>query len=278
MALLIRKIVLIGLLMQANFLWADIYRSEDANGNISFSDRASPEARVIDLEVRTYRYKHHVAKVYDGDTIVLKNGEKVRLLGINTPEIESRHRQGEAGGEAAKKWLQTKLAQGQVFLEYDQQKRDKYKRLLAHLFLESGEHLNTSLVEKGLATLSIIPPNLGYINDLIAAEKLASSKGLGIWSMPDYAPYPILKLSKEKKSSGWHRFIGTPTNIKKSRKYIRLVLSKHVDIRISKDNLDLFPDLESYLGKPLEIRGWASRSKTHYSILVRHPSAIIPAL
>lgn len=274
MALLIRNVILIGLLMQANFLWADIYRNQDANGNISFSDQSSDNATRVEPDVQSYRYKHQVAKVYDGDTIVLKNGEKVRLLGINTPEIESRYRQSEAGGQAAKKWLQDKLEQGQVFLEYDQQKRDKYKRLLAHLFLPSGEHLNKSLLEKGLAVLSIIPPNLRHVDDLIKAERQAQMQDLGIWSMVGYQIYPVSELSKET-TTGWHRFSATPTKITESRKYIRLILDKNVDLRIKKSNLELFPKLDSYIGHPIEIRGWASRSKEHYSILVRHPSAII---
>lgn len=272
---MIKGLILIGLLMQANFLVADIFRSQDANGSVSFSDVRSDNATVVTPTSGNYRYKHFVAKVYDGDTIVLKNGERVRLLGINTPEIESRHRHGEAGGQRAKEWLQGKLQQGQVFVEYDQQQRDKYKRLLAHLFLANGEHLNESIIRSGLATLTIIPPNLRYSDELTKAEIDAQQDGLGIWSMTDYQPLSITALSKENKQSGWHRFLATPRQIKYSRKYVRLILNEKVDIRIPKDNLNLFPELTEYLGRSLEIRGWASRTKSHFSILVRHPSAII---
>ena len=275
MKYIIKGLILIGLLVQANFLVADIFRSQDDSGNVSFSDIQSKNSTVVPPAVGSYRYKHAVAKVYDGDTIVLKNGERVRLLGINTPEIESRHRQGEAGGQLAKKWLQDKLQQGQVFLEYDQQQRDKYQRLLAHLFLPSGEHLNESIIHSGLATLTIIPPNLRYSDELTKAEIDAQYDGRGIWSMTEYQPLSITSLSKEKGSSGWQRFLATPIEIKYSRKYVRLILNKNVDIRIPKDNLDLFPELTEYLGRSLEIRGWASRTKSHFSILVRHPSAII---
>lgn len=272
---IIKGLVLIGLLMQANCLVADIFRSQDDSGNVSFSDVQSKNSTVVSPVVGSYRYKHAVAKVYDGDTVVLKNGERIRLLGINTPEIESRHRQGEAGGQLAKKWLQDKLQQGQVFLEYDQQQRDKYQRLLAHLFLPSGEHLNELIIRSGLATLTIIPPNLRYSDVLIKAEIEAQQHGRGIWSMTDYQALSITTLSKKKRTSGWHRFLATPTEIKYSRKYVRLILNDNVDIRIPKDNLDLFPELTDYLGQSLEIRGWASRTKSHFSILVRHPSAII---
>ena len=160
MKYVIKGLILIGLLMQANLLVADIFRSQDANGNISFSDKQSDSSIRVEPAVRAYRYKHTVTKVYDGDTIVLKNGERVRLLGINTPEIESHRRQGEAGGQAAKKWLQDKLQQNQVFIEYDQLQRDQYHRLLAYVFLPDGKHLNVGLLTAGLANLSVIPPNL----------------------------------------------------------------------------------------------------------------------
>jgi len=261
--------------MQANFVLADIFRHEDEKGKVSYSDQASTNALAVELETKSYRYKHVVKRVYDGDTITLENGDRVRLLGINTPEIESRHRKGEEGGQAAKQWLQDKLQQGIVFLEYDLQNKDKYGRSLAHLFLENGEHLNTELVQAGLATLSIIPPNLRYADDLEEAESIAFQQGLGIWGIASYQPISIEVLSKASKISGWHRFLATAMKIKTTRKYSRLIVNEQVDIRIPKENLDLFPDLDSYIGKEIEIRGWASRSKGHYSILVRHPSAII---
>ncbi len=261
--------------MQANFVLADIFRHEDINGNISFSDKSSEYSTRVEKLAKTYRYKHQVKRVYDGDTIILKNGDRIRLLGINTPEIESRHRQGEQGGQIAKQWLKDKLQQGTVFLEYDQQKKDKYDRSLAHLFLENGEHINKEIIQAGLATLSIIPPNLRYVDELKKAEESALKQQLGIWVMEAYQPISIENLSADKKRSGWQRFLATATKITSTRKYIRLRLSDKVDIRIPKDNLELFPELESYLNRPLEIRGWASRTKDRYSILIRHPSLII---
>lgn len=266
--------VFIGLLLQANLFAADVFRSENDQGLISFSDRPSPGAKKLEPIVQSNRYLHSVAKVYDGDTIILKNGERVRLLGINTPEIESRHRSEEQGGLAAKLWLKDKLQQGDVYLEYDRLKRDKYKRLLAHCFLPNNEHLNKTILEAGLASLSILPPNISYSEVLISAQKKAEQAKVGIWSKIEYKPRLISSLSKEN-SKGWQRFLATATAIKKSRKYVRLFLSENVDVRIPIANLELFPKLETYLGKPLEIRGWASRSKQHFSILVNHPSAII---
>lgn len=266
-------LILISLLLQANFLAADIFRQQDSHGHPRFSDIPSASATLVQPSVRAYRYKHYIANVYDGDTITLRNGERVRLLGINTPEIKSRFRQDEAGGQTAKKWLQEKLSYGEVFLEFDTQQRDKYKRLLAHLLLENGEHLNKEIVRAGLASLSIVPPNLSYAAELKKAETYAQQQSVGIWSMADYQPLSVDHLAK--KVAGWQRFLATPTEIRLTQKYVRLILNDKVDVRIAKAHLALFPDLNMYLGKRLEIRGWASKNKGHYSILVRHPSAII---
>jgi len=217
---------------------------------------------------------HPVKNVYDGDTITLNNGERVRLLGINTPEIKSRHKRGEAGGLIAKQWLKKRIGNRPVRLETDQIKKDKYNRSLAHLFTKEGLHINLEMVKRGLATANIHPPNFRYQHALLNAQKEAENNGSGLWNLADYQPRPILKL-KRHKFRGWGRFIGTPLSIKKGGKFDRLIFSKTIDLRIPQQNRNLFPPLEQYIGKKLEIRGWPSRRSGHYSILVRHPSALI---
>ncbi len=250
----------------------EIFRSVDKQGRITYSDTPSSGAEPVKIISRPSRQLHQVTRVYDGDTIILEGKKHVRLLGINTPEIESRQRAEEPGGVTAKKWLQTQLQENKVYLEYDQVKQDKYKRLLAHVFLPDGKHLNLALLENGLAVISIIPPNGRYTDKLIQAQQHAEKLKLGIWSMPEYQPRPITQITNHTK--GWQRFTGTPVSIKKSKKYTRLLFSDKVDIRVANTNLDLFPVLNTYVGKPLEIRGWVSRSKDHYTMLINHPSSL----
>ncbi len=252
---------------------AEIYRSVDEKGRVTYSDRPSTGAEPVKIISQPSRQLHQVTRVYDGDTIILEDKKHVRLLGINTPEIESRQRVEEPGGVAAKKWLQAQLQENKVYLEFDQIKRDKYKRLLAHVFLPDGRHLNLSLLENGLAVISIIPPNGRYTDKLIQAQQHAEKLKLGIWAMPEYQPRPIDQITNHVK--GWQRFSGTPVSIKKSRKYTRLLFNDKVDIRVANTNLNLFPELGTFVGKPLEIRGWVSRNKDHYTMLIQHPSALI---
>ena len=251
----------------------EIYRSVDEKGRVTYSDKPSIGAKPVKILSQPSRQLHQVTRVYDGDTIILEDKKHVRLLGINTPEIESRQRAEEPGGVAAKKWLQAQLQENKVYLEYDQVRRDKYKRLLAHVFLPDGKHLNLALLENGLAVVSIIPPNGRYTDKLLQAQQHAEKLKLGIWAMPEYQPRPINQITTHAK--GWQRFIGTPVAIKKNKKYTRLLFNDKVDIRVANTNLNLFPALDTYVGKSLEIRGWVARKKDSYTILINHPSSLV---
>lgn len=251
----------------------EIYRSVDERGRVTYSDTPQAGSRQIPITGQPGRQLQPVAHVYDGDTIILENGKRIRLLGVNTPEIESRLRSEEPGGTAAKKWLHNKLQNKPVYLEFDQVKRDKYNRLLAHVFLSNGEHVNLALLQNGLAAVSIIPPNGRYSEKLIQAQQQAEQSRLGIWSMPEYQPHPITQIANHTK--GWQRFTGTPVAIRKSRKYTRLLFNDKIDVRVANSNTRLFPDLETYVGKKLEIRGWVTRNKDFYTLLIQHPSALI---
>ncbi len=115
-----------------------------------------------------------VAKVLDGDTLLLQGGEKIRLLGINAPE------EGQPYFEEATARLRELVEGKQVKLEKDVVDRDRYGRLLRYVFLD-GRNINVELVREGLAHVYLIPPNLKYEAELRAAEEEARAAGRGIW-------------------------------------------------------------------------------------------------
>lgn len=250
---------------------AEIFQWVDSKGNRHFSDRVHQGAEVLQLNPG-YSY-YQIKKVYDGDTVLLSNGKKIRLLGINTPEIEGRYKLAQPGGEEAKHWLLMKLNRTKVRLEMDVEKQDKYGRLLAHIFTEDKQHINLELVKNGLATVNIHPPNLKYTDDLLQAQQLAEQSLVGIWKYKEYQPKNVSEI-KQSGYRGWHRIIGLIKNIHHTRKYSYLNLTDTFALKIEKKLLNLFPDLNSYIGKKLEVRGWVNRNKNHYSLLVRHPSVI----
>jgi micrococcal nuclease len=251
---------------------ATVFRWVDPGGITHYSDRPQPGAQALELKLGVPYY--YVERVYDGDTLFLKDGMRVRLLGINAPELESRYRAEEAGGSAARDWLREQIEGQKARLEFDQERHDHYGRWLAYVFTVEGEHLNLRLVEEGLAAVNIIPPNLKYSRALMQAQEQAEAAKQGLWDMPDYAPQPIETLTQGDYRRGWQRYQGIPVKIQEGRKYLRLFFSKSIDVRIPQEYLPLFGEPERYLAQRIEVRGWVSRRGKHYSILVRHPSAL----
>lgn len=125
-----------------------------------------------------------VTRVVDGDTIVVNiNGvdEKVRLIGIDTPE--SVHPDSTLNSELGKiaSEFTTKLLSGKsVTLEMDVQERDKYGRILAYVYLD-GVMVNKTLLSAGMAQVSTYPPNVKYVEDFKALEKIARDGNVGLW-------------------------------------------------------------------------------------------------
>lgn len=137
----------------------------------------------------------YVTKAIDGDTLRLSTGEHVRLIGIDTPESrynnklerDSARSRKDAntiismGKEAAS--FTRKLVQGKkVRLEFDVQKRDKYKRLLAYVYLEDGTFVNAKIVEEGYAQTMTVPPNVKYSDLFLKLQREAREKRKGLWN------------------------------------------------------------------------------------------------
>lgn len=255
-------------------LQADVYRQVD-DGGVSYSDKSSAGAERLQISEHTDRIRYTLSRVYDGDTIVLTNGERVRLLGINAPEITSHFRKGEPGGVAARDWLKLVLSVGDIYLEYDIEKRDRYKRLLAYVFTSEGDFINAMLVEKGLAIVSIVHPNQRYANTLAAAQATAEAASVGMWNMPAYQPKAVAQAVR-RHTKGWQRYRGQVKHIKTTKRYYRLILANNFEVKIDrKHTSEEWGDMSQYQGKQIEVRGWLSRRKEKYLLKVQHPSSII---
>jgi len=124
----------------------------------------------------------NVDKVYDGDTFRTKDGEKVRLLGINAPEVTHGTEPGQPFGREAKQALQQIIGGKIVRLKQDIEHRDMYGRLLAQVYLENGHWVNGDMTEGGYAFVYTFTPNLRWAPALLRLEKKARSKKLGIWN------------------------------------------------------------------------------------------------
>lgn len=135
-----------------------------------------------------------VAYVADGDTVKLADGTLVRLIGIDTPEYhesEKLIRQARRAkkdiasikkmGALAKSFTQEILLNKKVRLEFDIEKRDKYNRLLAYIFLEDGTFINAKIIEAGYAKIMTIPPNVKYADMFKELQEEARTEKRGLW-------------------------------------------------------------------------------------------------
>lgn len=112
-----------------------------------------------------------VLRVVDGDTFVINyNGteEKVRLIGIDTPEsVHPDAERNSAAGITASDYTKSLLEGKSVTLEFDVQERDTYGRLLAYVYVD-GYMLNKKLLEEGYAVMATYPPNVKYVEEFQA--------------------------------------------------------------------------------------------------------------
>jgi micrococcal nuclease len=125
-----------------------------------------------------------VTDVVDGDTIRVDGGELVRLIGIDTPEVQGPYRDEECFGEEASRRTAALLPVGtEVRLAFDVDRRDRYDRLLAYVHRASdGRFVNATLVREGYATVLTIPPNVRHASRFRRLQRAARAAERGLWS------------------------------------------------------------------------------------------------
>jgi len=122
-----------------------------------------------------------VAYIFDGDTFRTRSGERIRLLGINTPEVAHNAQREQAYAKQAKRRLRQLIMGKSVRLHLDKEKRDKYGRTLAQVYLRDGRWVNNILVAEGLAHVYTFAPNFYRADALLRTEQMARTDMRGLW-------------------------------------------------------------------------------------------------
>jgi len=127
-----------------------------------------------------------VVRVVDGDTIHVRIAdavEKVRYIGVNTPELHHPTRRKEPGGREAHA-ANRRLVEGKrVRLDLDVQSRDRYGRMLAYVWI-GDTMVNAELVRLGFAQVMTVPPNVRHQALFLKLQRAAREAGRGLWALP----------------------------------------------------------------------------------------------
>ncbi len=216
--------------------------------------------------------KAEIKSIIDGDTVILNDNRHIRLIGINTPEINHDNiKRSDAGALKAKDFLLSLLKkQNEIHLKYGKERFDRHGRTLAHLYLNNGLNIQAELLQQGLAMPLRIAPNLSLAECYNNASLSAKQKNLGLWALDRYQTRNVLRLKGNEK--GFHFISGKVERVTESRSSIWLNLQNNVALRVHKDDLKSFnkSDLMSLQGKTIEANGWLYKRNKQLRMRIRH--------
>ena len=223
-----------------------------------------------------------VAHVHDGDTLKLQDGRKIRLLGIDTPELGRKkagrkNRPAQAFAYQARDALRqlVKQSDNKIGLSFGVDRQDKYHRTLAHLYLADGTNIQARLIEQGYARAFTTPPNDRQTDCYQQVEAEAIEHRRGIWSLDKHSIKPSTQLTKNDR--GFRRIQGRVVHTNKNDKALWINMQGEVRIRIDATdfiNFDTY-SLQQLTGKNIRVRGWLHPRKKGHFMALRHPSSLI---
>ena len=217
-----------------------------------------------------------VRYVPDGDTVVLANNRKIRLIGINTPETRQDDQPAQALAIEARDRLRRLLfTQGnKAQALYGLAEKDRHGRYLAHLWLADGTNLAAELLRNGLGWVVAIPPNTRFLDCYIESERMARDAASGVWGHRDHAARTSTQLNL--RSRGFQRVTGRVVRVNHGGGATWINLEGRFAVRIPDQDLRWFdhPPDSSWIGTELKVRGWLYAAKGELRVTVRHPAAL----
>jgi micrococcal nuclease len=233
---------------------------------------AAAPARGADCSADRFDGQARIRHVIDGDTVILSDESRLRLVGLDAPELGREGRPAEAGAETARQFLSGLLPRNtSVRLVGDAERLDRHGRRLAHLFLADGSNVQQQVLAAGLAVPLTIPPNLRFADCYAQSAAAARNAGRGLWSLPQYRPIEAALLPEG--ARGYHVVAGRIDRRGESRDSIWLNFGPRFAVRILRSDLARFSGLaaDEVIGRAAEARGMVYRRGGQLRMRIRHP-------
>ena len=222
-----------------------------------------------------------VQAIVDGDTLILRSGVQVRLVGIQAPKLPLGRRGFKAWPLASEsKAALARLASGKTLaLRYPGRKSDRHGRLLAHLTTQDGTWVQGELLRDGMARVYTFPDNRGRAAEMLAIERTARAARRGIWAL---SYYRIRTADDLRRDIGTFQVIeGTVSKAAtvRGRAYLNFGQNWRTDFTISispkwmRRHWRDGPPVADFEGRKVRVRGWL---KSHNGPLIEatHPEQI----
>ena len=222
-----------------------------------------------------------VQAIVDGDTLILRSGVQVRLVGIQAPKLPLGRRGFKAWPLAAEaKTALARLTSGKILaLSYTGRKIDRHGRLLAHLTTQDGTWVQGVLLRDGMARVYTFPDNRSRAAEMLAFERTARTARRGIWAL---SYYRIRTANDLRRDFGTFQIIeGTVAKaaIVRGRAYLNFGQNWQTDFTISMSPKWMRrhwrdgPPVADYEGRNVRVRGWL-KSYNGPLIEATHPEQI----
>lgn len=222
-----------------------------------------------------------VTQVIDGDTVEIAGGERVRLLGIDTPE-DKRIRKGRDGQKRlvpaqpffleAKNLLRELVAKKRVKMLVGEESVGYYGRTLAHLYLPDGGDVQHELLRRGYAMVTAYPPNIAHLQTYAAIEAEACRARRGLWGDPHFALQNLADGAPIR--SGMGRAAGIVTAVERRNNDVRVSLDDRLTLLIYRGAWRKFwhgARAEDLIGRRLIARGRIKPAGKQHILRIRHP-------
>ena len=236
---------------------------------LSFSAVAHAEEAACLLQEPNHTVS--VGHINDGDTFTLKDNKRVRIIGINTPELGYEAKPDQPLAIQARDSLRMYLRDGRALLVYDENDRDKYGRILAHVFDTRRNNVTAALLREGLGFIVSIPPNLRYRDCYLDAQRQARRAKRGVWAEPYFQPIAANQL----KHNGFNIVQGCIQRTRKYRDVRYFYLSDNFRLLVPEDNEHYFKAASIVLEKELCLvaMGWVYKHHAYRTMKLLHPDA-----
>ena len=215
-----------------------------------------------------------VVRVTDGDTVVLDDERRVRLIGFNTLELNTPDPQGKVMALRAKAALEDFLQNTQAQIIIGKEEHDRHGRLLAHLTRKDGQSAAQTLVASGLGIAVAVGSNTRCADTLHTVEVQAREAGLGLWEAP--GSWYLAKNTLTGRERGFHVVAARVQALDGRGSKTSLILDNGLRVRLGSrwpKRGEFAPSrLGRLVGQEVQVRGWLGTSAGRPSLTLHHPA------